>query len=70
MAQSHRSGVALCVMDGFFAATALAKDLMLVTRNVTAETMKRSVCLKLVNRIGRRNNFSLTTLVPTAGTLY
>ncbi|MGZ5826861.1 MAG: PIN domain-containing protein [Croceibacterium sp.] len=34
MAQSRRSGVALSVMDGFFAATALAKDLMLVTRNV------------------------------------
>jgi predicted nucleic acid-binding protein len=34
MAQSRRSGVALSVMDGFFAATALAKDLALVTRNV------------------------------------
>jgi predicted nucleic acid-binding protein len=34
MAQSRRSGVALSVMDGFFAATALAKGLMLVTRNV------------------------------------
>jgi toxin FitB len=34
MAQSRRSGVALSVMDGFFAATALAKDLMLITRNV------------------------------------
>ena len=34
MAQSRRSGVALSVMDGFFAATALAKDLKLVTRNV------------------------------------
>ena len=34
MARSHRSGVALSVMDGFFAATALAKDLTLVTRNV------------------------------------
>jgi predicted nucleic acid-binding protein len=34
MAESHRSGVALSVMDGFFAATALAKDLTLVTRNV------------------------------------
>lgn len=33
MAQSRRSGVALSVMDGFFAATALAKDLTLVTRN-------------------------------------
>jgi toxin FitB len=31
---SRRSGVALSVMDGFFAATALAKDLTLVTRNV------------------------------------
>ncbi len=34
MAQSRRSGVALSVMDGFFAATALARDLTLVTRNV------------------------------------
>ena len=34
MAQSRRSGVALSVMDGFFAATALAKNLTLVTRNV------------------------------------
>jgi toxin FitB len=34
MAQSRRSGVALSVMDGFFAATARAKDLTLVTRNV------------------------------------
>jgi predicted nucleic acid-binding protein len=34
MAQSRRSGVALSVMDGFFAATALAEDLTLVTRNV------------------------------------
>ena len=34
MAQSRRSGVALSVMDGFFAATALASDLTLVTRNV------------------------------------
>jgi len=34
MAQSRRSGVALSVMDGLFAATALAKDLTLVTRNV------------------------------------
>jgi hypothetical protein len=34
MAQSRRGGVALSVMDGFFAATALAKDLTLVTRNV------------------------------------
>ena len=33
MAQSRRSGVALSVMDGFFAATALAKNLTLVTRN-------------------------------------
>jgi predicted nucleic acid-binding protein len=33
-AQSRRSGVALSVMDGFFAATALANDLTLVTRNV------------------------------------
>jgi toxin FitB len=33
MAQSRRSGVALSVMDGFFAATALAKDLTLVTRD-------------------------------------
>ena len=34
MAQSLRRGFALSVMDGFFAATALAKDLTLVTRNV------------------------------------
>jgi toxin FitB len=34
MAQSRRSGVALSAMDGFFAATALAKTLTLVTRNV------------------------------------
>jgi predicted nucleic acid-binding protein len=33
-AQSRRSGVALSVMDGFFAATALANDFTLVTRNV------------------------------------
>ena len=33
MAQSRQSGAALSVMDGFFAATALAKDLTLVTRN-------------------------------------
>ncbi len=34
MAQSRRRGIALSVMDGFFAATALAKDLTLVTHNV------------------------------------
>lgn len=34
MAQSRKSGVALSVMDGFFAATALTNDLTLVTRNV------------------------------------
>jgi predicted nucleic acid-binding protein len=34
MAQSRRSGVALSVTDGFFAATALAKNLTPVTRNV------------------------------------
>ncbi|MCP3441815.1 PIN domain-containing protein [Bradyrhizobium sp. CCGUVB14] len=34
MAQSRRSGIALSVMDGFFAATALAHNLTLVTRNV------------------------------------
>jgi predicted nucleic acid-binding protein len=34
MAQGRRSGIALSVMDGFFAATALANDLALVTRNV------------------------------------
>ncbi|QOG21614.1 MULTISPECIES: type II toxin-antitoxin system VapC family toxin [Bradyrhizobium] len=34
MAQSRRSGVVLSVMDGFFAATALANSLTLVTRNV------------------------------------
>ncbi len=33
MAESRRSGHALSVMDGFFAATALAHDLTLVTRN-------------------------------------
>jgi predicted nucleic acid-binding protein len=34
MAQRRRSGIALSVMDGFFAATALAHGLTLVTRNV------------------------------------
>jgi toxin FitB len=34
MADSRRSGVALSVMDGFFAATALTKSLTLVTRNI------------------------------------
>lgn len=34
MGESRRSGVALSVMDGFFAATALANGLTLVTRNV------------------------------------
>ena len=34
MAQSRRSGIALSVMDGFFAATALTNGLTLVTRNV------------------------------------
>lgn len=34
MAQSRRSGVALSVMDGVFAATALANNLTLVTRNM------------------------------------
>lgn len=34
MAQSRRNGIALSVMDGFFAATALANTLTLVTRNV------------------------------------
>ena len=34
MAQSRRSGVAFSVMDGFLAATALANNLTLVTRNV------------------------------------
>lgn len=33
MAESHRSGNSLSVMDGFFAATALAHELTLVTRN-------------------------------------
>jgi predicted nucleic acid-binding protein len=33
MAQSRRSGIALSVMDGFFAATALARNLTMVTRN-------------------------------------
>lgn len=35
MAQSRVGGVALSVMDGFFAATALAKALTLATRNVS-----------------------------------
>ncbi|SFK59080.1 type II toxin-antitoxin system VapC family toxin [Methylocapsa palsarum] len=34
MARSRVSGVALSVIDGFFAATALAKTLTLATRNV------------------------------------
>ena len=34
MAQSRRSGAALSTMDAFFAATALAKNLTLVTPNV------------------------------------
>ncbi len=34
MAESRRTGTALSVMDAFFAATALAKKLTLVTRNV------------------------------------
>ncbi|MCW2225505.1 putative nucleic acid-binding protein [Bradyrhizobium japonicum] len=34
MAQSRRTGVALSVTDGFFAATAFANNLTLVTRNV------------------------------------
>jgi len=34
MAESRRSGASLSTMDGFFAATALAKRLTLVTRNV------------------------------------
>jgi toxin FitB len=34
MAESRRTGIALAVMDGFFAATSLVKDLTLVTRNV------------------------------------
>jgi predicted nucleic acid-binding protein len=34
MAQGRRSGVALSIMDGFFAATTRAKGLTLVTRNV------------------------------------
>ncbi len=34
MADSRKIGVALSIMDGFFAATALAKDLTLATRNV------------------------------------
>jgi predicted nucleic acid-binding protein len=33
MAQSRRSGFALSVMDGFFAATAIAHGLVLATRN-------------------------------------
>ena len=34
MAESRKTGTALSVMDGFFAATALARELTLVTRNV------------------------------------
>lgn len=33
MAQARRSGFALSVMDGFFAATALERELVLATRN-------------------------------------
>lgn len=33
MAQAQKRGFALSVMDGFFAATALAKELLLATRN-------------------------------------
>src|SRR5450756_605806 len=33
MAQARQSGFALSVMDGFFAATALANELVLATRN-------------------------------------
>ncbi|BAT58199.1 hypothetical protein GJW-30_1_00721 [Variibacter gotjawalensis] len=33
MADSRRRGVALSVMDGFFAATALEHELTMVTRN-------------------------------------
>jgi toxin FitB len=33
MAQARASGLALCAIDGFFAATALAHQLVLVTRN-------------------------------------
>ncbi|MDQ8727499.1 type II toxin-antitoxin system VapC family toxin [Bradyrhizobium sp. LHD-71] len=33
MAQARRSGFALSVMDGFFAATALSRGLVLATRN-------------------------------------
>jgi len=33
MAQARRSGFALSVMDGFFAATALDRELVLATRN-------------------------------------
>jgi predicted nucleic acid-binding protein len=33
MAHARKSGVALSVMDGFFAATALVRELVLVTRN-------------------------------------
>ncbi|GLK74269.1 type II toxin-antitoxin system VapC family toxin [Ancylobacter dichloromethanicus] len=34
MAQARRSGFALSVMDGFFAATALERGLVLATRNI------------------------------------
>jgi len=33
MAQARQSGIALSVMDGFFAATALDRELVLATRN-------------------------------------
>ena len=33
MAQARQNGFALSVMDGFFAATALAHELVLATRN-------------------------------------
>jgi predicted nucleic acid-binding protein len=33
MAQARQSGIGLSVMDGFFAATALAKEFVLATRN-------------------------------------
>jgi predicted nucleic acid-binding protein len=49
MAQSPRSGVALSVMDGFLAATAVAKDLTLVTRNVGFYVIRRAA----VQSVGR-----------------
>ncbi len=50
MAQSYRRGVVLSVMDGFFAATALAKDLTLITPNIEDFA---SFGVPLLNRVGQ-----------------